>query len=51
MDNKVEMSDAAGQTHPEQDPGVKPSPVQEDDVEIDKQEGVDAQPYQLKHTG
>lgn len=40
-------SDAADETHPKQDPGVKPSLHQEGHVEMDKQERIDPQPYQL----
>lgn len=35
-------------THAEQDPGVKPPVLQEDPVEVDEEEGVDAQPHQLQ---
>lgn len=35
-------------THPKQHPGVEPSVHQEGHVEMDKQEGVDSQPNQLK---
>lgn len=35
-------------THAEQDPGVEPPLHQEGHVEVDEEEGVDAQPHQLK---
>lgn len=41
------LSEAAGQTHPEQDSGVKPPLHQEVHVELNKQVRVDAQPHQL----
>lgn len=34
-------------THSEQDPGVEPPVHQEGHVEVDEEEGVDAQPHQL----
>lgn len=46
-ENLCSRSDAAGETHPKQDPGVKPSLQQEGHVEMDKQERIDPQPYQL----
>ena len=39
------------ETHPEQDPGVKPPVGQEGQVEVDEEEGVDAQPDQLEQRG
>lgn len=35
-------------THSEQDPGVEPPLHQEGHVEVDEEEGVDAQPHQLR---
>lgn len=46
-ENLCSRSDVTGQTHPQQDSGVKPSLHQEGHVEINKQEGIDAQPNQL----
>lgn len=35
-------------THSKQDPGVKPLVHEEGHVEVDEEEGVDAQPHQLE---